>query len=468
MEIEGRRRPAAYQGDGGFAKKNSVSKETVPPEINPPRSRRLANHEYSVAAIFRAVQIYAGGTISFHACTRLITCLQSELPEFQSIPAPNTIQSWFLRIGLHSLNSPKEIADDWAIMLDHTCQLGNQKCLIILGIRISEWALIDRPLERKDMTVLMLDVVERSDGNMVQQQLVEVQKKIGTIASVTSDQGSDLVRGIEMFVESQANQNIPNQVKLRVFKDYSHASSHILKANLLADSQWGLFLSLCGSTQPKVKQTSLGALAPPTQKVKGRYMSIGEMIRWGQEMLALVDETNGELPKEIDRSTFLLKYGWIKDFRRSLTKWYELDVLREQSLKLLRVAGYSSKVVDELKAKQSSYRNHECSRLMADQLVELVRDQCESIPKGTSYPASTEVLESMIGKSKQMQFQHSRGGFTKMVLGIAASAIRITEAVVTQSLEAVREINVRVWGKETIGSTLTSIRRAAMPGIKGA
>ena len=105
---------------------------------------------------------------------------------------------------------------------------------------------------------------------------------------------------------------------------------------------------------------------------------------------------------------------------------------------------------------------------MADQLVELVRDQCESIPKGTSYPASTEVLESMIGKSKQMQFQHSRGGFTKMVLGIAASAVRITEAVVTQSLEAVREINVRVWGKETIGSTLTSIRRAAMPGIKSA
>ena len=138
--------------------------------------------------------------------------MQPELPEFQSIPAPNTIQSWFLRIGgLHSLNSPKEIADDWAIMLDHTCQLGNQKCLIILGIRISEWALIDRPLERKDMTVLMLDVVERSDGNMVQRQLVEVQKKIGTIASVTSDQGSDLVRGIEMFVESQANQNIPNQ-----------------------------------------------------------------------------------------------------------------------------------------------------------------------------------------------------------------------------------------------------------------
>lgn len=105
---------------------------------------------------------------------------------------------------------------------------------------------------------------------------------------------------------------------------------------------------------------------------------------------------------------------------------------------------------------------------MADPLVELVRDQCESIPKGTSYPASTEVLESMIGKSKQMQFQHSRGGFIKMVLGIAASAVRITEAVVTQSLEAVRETKVRVWGKETIGSTLTSIQRAAMPGIKSA
>jgi hypothetical protein len=427
---------------------------------------RLANHEYSVAAIFKAVVLYCNGAVSFHACSKVIACLKTELSDFHAIPAPNTIQSWLLRIGLHALNCAKEVADDWVIIVDHTCQLGNQKCLIILGIRLSHWATLHRPLEHQDMTVLMLDAVEGSDGPKVLQQLLDVQKQIGKIAAVISDQGSDLVSGTKLFVESQIDE--PNQAIPLILKDFSHASSHILKARLLADPRWTKFLAHCGSTQPKVKQTVLGALAPPTQKVKGRYLNIGELIRWGQKLLALIDGSSGKLFPGIDRSKFLLKYGWIKEFRGPLTQWNELDILREQSLQIVRNSGYSSGVVDALTAKQSKYRNHECSQLMANQLIELVREQCESIPKGRSYPASTEVIESMISKSKQMQGQHSRGGFTKMILGIAVSAVELTETIVIQSLQAVREIDVRQWTKDSIGTTLTRVRRMALPKSKGA
>jgi hypothetical protein len=97
------------------------------------------------------------------------------------------------------------------------------------------------------MTVLMIRVIERSSGLLVESQLREVQAEIG--------------------------------------QDFSHASSHILKDHLEADSRWQEFIGQCGKTQPKVKQTVLGALAPPTQKVKGRYMNIGELIRWAVKML---------------------------------------------------------------------------------------------------------------------------------------------------------------------------------------
>jgi len=43
---------------------------------------------------------------------------------------------------------------------------------------------------------------------------------------------------------------------------------------------------------------------------------------------------------------------------------------------------------------------------MIDQIVELVREQSEGLEVGQSYPASTEILESLIGKGKQMQFQN--------------------------------------------------------------
>lgn len=382
-----------------------------------------------------------------------------------------------LRLGLFQLTVVKQNADDWVVILDHTCQLGNQKCLVILGIRLSHWRTLGRPLTFQDMTVLMIRVIERSTGLLVESQLREVQAEVGQIAAILSDQGSDLVNGAKLFSQSPAAEPplfdvdqvaLPGEAKPLVLKDFSHASSHILKDNLEADPRWQGFISQCGKTQPKVKQTVLGALAPPTQKVKGRYMNIGEIIRWGVKMLGLLAGTRGKLSEEIDRSLLQQKYGWLENFGESLDQWHELDQLREESLHVIRVCGYSSVAVDSMRSKLSPYRNYTRSQLMADQLLELARSQNASIAPGLSYPGSSEIIESLIGKSKQIQGQHSRGGFTKMVLTIGTCLVELSEAVVWQSLKLVREIDVRQWTKEALGNTLGSIRRTAFPRTKGA
>ena len=404
-----------------------------------------------------------------------------ELSAFDKVPSNNTIQSWVLRMGLYQLSRAKEIADDWVIILDHTCQLGNQKCLVVLGIRLSHWAKLKRPLVFQDLSVLMIRVVGSSTGLLVHKQLLEVQTQIGTIAAILSDQGSDLASGGKLFVAAPVKPTphekepqlfdanglaISGQTQPLVLKDFSHASSHLLKARLEADPKWREFLSHCGTTQPKVKQTIWGALAPPTQKVKGRYMNIGEMIRWGAKMLRLLDGTAGTLPAAIDRSMLKLKYGWIENYVESLDQWLEIDILREQSLKEVRVLGYSSKTVDAIQSGQARYRNFESSRQMASELLELAREQCQAIPAGVSYPGSSEVIESLIAKNKEIQGQHNRGGFTKMLLAIGTSVTEISEKILVESLLAVREIDVRQWAKNALGTTLASLRRNALPGTK--
>ncbi len=438
---------------------------------------KLLNHEYSIAAIFKAIQLYLNCAVSFHACSRIIACLQDHLPEFQRVPSNNSIQSWVLRLGLFQLTVAKQIADDWVVILDHTCQLGNQKCLIILGIRLSHWATLGTPLTFQDMTVLMIRVIERSSGLLVDAQLREVQAEVGRIVAILSDQGSDLVKGAKLFSQSPAEEQpvfdvdqvaLPGEAKPLVLKDFSHASSHILKGHLEADPSWQEFLTQCGKTQPKVKQTLLGALAPPTQKVKGRYMNIGEIIHWGVKMLGLLAGTRGELPDGISRSLLEAKYGWLEKFAESLDQWHELNKLREESLQVIRVCGYSSQAIDELTAKQSINSSYTSSQKMADELMELARSQSASIGTGMSYPGSSEIIESLIGKSKEIQGQHSRGGFTKMLLTMGACLCELNKAVVWKSLQGVREIDVRQWTKKALGNTLESIRRKALPGTKGA
>lgn len=382
-----------------------------------------------------------------------------------------------LQLGLFQLTAVKQKANDWVVILDHTCQLGNQKCLIILGIRLSHWSTLGRPLAFQDMTVLMIRVIERSTGLLVESQLREVQAEVGQIAAILSDQGSDLVNGAKLFSQSPAAEPaifdveqvaLSGEAKPLVLKDFSHASSHILKGQLEADPRWQEFISQCGKTQPKVKQTVLGALAPPTQKVKGRYMNIGEIIHWGLKMLGLLAGTGGTLPEGIDRALLQTKYGWLEKFGEPLDQWHELDKLREESLHLIRVCGYSSKAVDAMRSELSRYRSYASSQLMADQLLELARSQNASIALGLSYPGSSEIIESLIGKSKQIQGQHSRGGFTKMVLTIGTCLSELSEAAIWQSLQAVRELDVRQWTKKALGNTLGSIRRTSLPGTKGA
>jgi hypothetical protein len=301
--------------------------------------------------------------------------------------------------------------------------------------------------------------------------------KVGRIAAILSDQGSDLVSGAKLFSQSTNSEPLlfdadqvalPGAPKALVLQDFSHASSHILKDHLEADPEWQKFISQCGKTQPKVKQTIMGALAPPTQKVKGRYMNIGELISWGVKMLGLLTGTGGKLPTGIDRSLLQSKYGWVEEFRESLDQWEELNQLREQSLQLIRVMGYSSLAVDSMRSQLAAYRNHVCSQSMANKLFELARSQNASIEPGLSYPASSEIIESLIGKSKQLQGQHSRGGFTKMVLSFSSCLAELSESAIKQSLAAVKELDVRQWVNVAIGTTLIAIRRTSLPRTKGA
>lgn len=396
-----------------------------------------------------------------------------------------------LRIGLYQLSRPKEFADDWVVILDHTCQLGNQKCLIVLGIRLSYWRTLGRPLTLEDLSVLMIQVVDSSTGVLVEQQLHQVQDRIGRIAAIVSDQGADLVCGAKRFGQSQveaaevgpnedrlSEDELPRldadqlalagQAKPLILKDFSHASSHIFKANLEADLDWRKFLSECGSTQPRVKQTLWGALAPPRQKAKGRYMNIGELIRWGEKMLGLLDGTTGELPAGMEQSQLTVKYGWVKKYREALKRWSELDELREQSLHVIRLDGYSDASVDKIRAKLEVLGAYESSRAMAAELLRLAREQCALIPAGLSYPGSSEVIESLIGKNKELEGQHSSGGFTKMLLTIGACATKLSENVIVEALQNVREADVRQWSKDVLGTTLGCIRRKALPGTKGA
>ena len=242
-----------------------------------------------------------------------------------------------------------------------------------------------------------------------------------------------------------------------------------LKGELTADSRWKSFVKQCGQSQPQVKQTELDHLAPPTQKIKGRYMNLGLLMGWGIKMLALVETPEADRPPEGNLTRLEEKFGWIRDHRKALDDWADLDAVKECVLRDVRIHGYYGYyhgAATELRRALKPVARTPAGRRMAKSLVKFVKTQSKGLKRNERVPGSSEVLESLIGKGKRMRGQHSRGGFTRMILAMAASVVNLTGDGICAALETISETDLSEWCESQLGFTLTAQRRKLLNGTK--
>jgi hypothetical protein len=386
------------------------------------------------------------------ACFDLVVTLQGGLP-FESA-SHTTIQNWILRIGLYVLQRPKEFADDWIWIVDHTIQIGPIKVLLILGIRRSKWIQLHRPLVPTDLEVLELLPVEISNGEVVCEQYAAVARRSGVPQAILSDQGSDLQRGLKLMQNKH-----PDVIGL---SDVTHKVASLLKALLESDEVWMAFKTRCGTTKAAIQQTPLAHLVPPKFKTKARYMNVSEQSRWGQTVCSLLQRHRAgtlSATQQADLPADLLneKLGWVESWADSLAVWSELINLGQQACSLVRRWGYARGVAEQVD-ETLPVAVTERGRQLRSQLIEFVRTECAKLPSGRSFPGSSEVIESLIGKGKRLEGQQSQSGFTRYVLGLAASVATPTASLLESVSETVGIKHLTQWLTEHLPPSLQSKR----------
>ena len=99
-------------------------------------------------------------------------------------------------------------------------------------------------------------------------------------------------------------------------------------------------------------------------------------------------------------------------------------------------------------------------RQVAQRLVDLVVTLENQLQQGERLPMSTEILESSFGLFKQLEQQHSKGGFTSLLAGFGALLKKATPETIRTAFAAVSNHDVRQWVRENLGETLGSKRLA--------
>jgi hypothetical protein len=132
--------------------------------------QRLPGHTYSVGHVLWLVALVLQSASSLRGAPRAMAIGLRVLQLPYGVPAWSTVRLWLLRLGYYKLTRAKEQADDWAWIIDHTVQMGQEKCLVILGVRLHVVSTLKRPLSHEDVEPLILLPMSPSNGPLIFQQ----------------------------------------------------------------------------------------------------------------------------------------------------------------------------------------------------------------------------------------------------------------------------------------------------------
>lgn len=424
--------------------------------VEPELLVRPARHVYQVGVVELFLQMVLSAATSIRGTAAVFEMVIRHLPFAMLAPQPNSGRMWLLRVGLFQLTCEKERADDWVWLMDHTLQLGPYKCLIILGIRLSEWDR-SRPLRHDDMTLLNLTPMESSSGEAVHEQLQATADVTGLPRAVVSDQGTDLMRSMQLFQQDQPS--------VRHQLDMKHKNARLLKAELDADPRWSEFVTQANRTKLATTQTALAFLNPPGLKTKARYMNLDTLVDWATRTLVWLESPARADLSVADRRKVQEKLGWLGSFRPAVKRWSELLNVAHTAESTVQ-AGIHATIGDDVQTALQPVITTPAARRMTEKVVTFLTAQSSELPTGDRLIGSTEVLESVIGRYKRLQSTHSKGGMTAMLLSIGAIVGQRTRSLIQHALEQTRTSDVTTWCKDHLGLTLQSQKRNALSATK--
>jgi hypothetical protein len=395
-------------------------------------------HRYNVNVIKMALDLHGQAGLGCRKISRVLQIINQQAPHH------TTIRQWIIRNGCYVLNSPLERGSDWVVIADLTIDIGKMKCLAIIGVRMSRLK-DDLTLGHKDVEILGLHPIEKSNGIIILSALEEARKRLGEdFQALVIDQGPDIKKGAKLFSEKYPN--------TKILHDIPHKLAIILRKELAGDKKWTEYMKLLKQTKNRVQQTELAALLPASGRVWDRELDIGYLFEWKDRLL--ISKENGNLDS-IKEERFLDYFGWIFDYDLSeLSSMVEAAKMIKEAV---RRFGLSLEVYDYLDAYFENIPIEEKRlRDFGDKALTAIWEEVEKLSDNQTLICSTEVLESIFGKYKEMN--SNAQGVTGNVLSMA-TYVGSKENDIKQVMEGVSLKQGIKWIKEKVGHTIASFRK---------
>ena len=409
-------------------------------------------HGYGVDTICLFLRLVSDG-ISLRGVSRVFGVLAKAFGWYIDIPNWTTGRLWLMRLGHAMLTMPLPQADDWAWCADHSVQIGQEKCLVILAIRLRDLPKPGDCLQHRDMQLVALLPRTSWTRQEVADALEEAVARTGVPRVIVNDHGVDLHGGVQIFQQQHP--------QTQEIYDIKHKAACLLKHRLEKEPRWQEFQRQLGQTRCAVQQTALGFLTPPSPKLKARYMNLQAQLEWADHVLDILQKPPNEVLQWVSAEQLQTKLGWLHEFGDVVPEWSHWQQVVNIAVDHVNRHGISRCTVRNLKKALPRKHAHASTAALQKDLLCFVATQAKQTKMGERFPGSTEVLESCFGKMKVVEKQQSRGGFTSLLVSFGALLADTTSQVIKTALRHSATAEVYRWCEKHLGTTLFAKRKLA-------
>jgi len=376
-------------------------------------------------------------SVSFRSLSKVFVTFNLYLNIELSSPSFSTTMLWIKKIGYTQLQSIKEKADDWIIIVDESIGIGQEKVLVVLGIRRSQ---VDftRPLLLQDMEPITVKSKERWTGQDIANELKIVKEKLGTIIYAVTDGGITLKYGLK-------------DVDIKQVYDITHAIAICLQRLYEKDENFKDYAHKAGQMRFKLCCSRHAHLIPPNQRSKSRFLNIDTISKWGMKVLHALQ--NNELSPE-DRA----QLEWVKE-KESFIIEMDLIMSTVQEISIiLKNKGLSK----QTKSRCSSLLRN-CKKGKLKIFKEYMINYLSEYTKQISHRKEillccSDIIESTFGRYKNELSKNPMSGITDLVLIIPALTSSLSGEVVRAAIDNCKVKDIEVWKKNNLCNSLLAKR----------
>lgn len=419
----------------------------------------VRNHTFGARMIALCVNL--AKRISFLAVPQCLSMVFEALGLSVKVPSHDSVEHWCKRIGLNQISKSREHHDDWLWIVDHSNQIGQDKLLVVLGIRASELPPPGQTLSLDRLTVLAIIPGKNWSRDEVREAYKKVAKRCGTPRFVVCDGAVELREPVDVLQKTGK--------KVIVLRDFKHVAANRFEKMIGKTDRFKEFTGQMGTARCRIQQTELAHLNPPSLKTKARFMNIAPMIHWSTLVLFALDHPKSSAVAGIDPERLKDKLGWMRAFRDEIIAWSQCIEVIGCSIEWINKQGLCRESGSQLESHLRTEINGPqggLAKQLQQSLIDFVNEQAAQLEADERAWGSSESIESVFGSYKRREGQQSRSGFTGLVASIPTLLKTWSFNEVRDALIETTNKKVRQWTEKNIGQTVSGRRTKAYQEMK--